>query len=59
MKYKTYKQLFLERAALLKALRAAMPILLEATEQWSNGEDCYDSAHKIALAAIAKAEVRP
>lgn len=37
------------------ALEAALPVALDAEEQWSNGEDCYSSAVAIIRAALAKA----
>lgn len=40
---------------LLNALRIAHPILLEACDKWSNGEDWYDSAMVICELAIKKA----
>ena len=41
---------------LLAACKAALPVLIEACEQWSNGEDCYTLALEKTEAAIAAAE---
>lgn len=40
---------------LYAALEAALPVALDAEEQWSNGEDCYSSVVTIIRAALAKA----
>lgn len=33
-----------QNAEYIEALKAAYPVLIEVTEQWSNGEDAYQSA---------------
>lgn len=44
-------------ASMLKALKAAKPVLVEANEKWSNGEDCYESALTLVENEINKINV--
>jgi cell division septum initiation protein DivIVA len=36
------------------AIKAAHPIVMEACEKWSNGEDCYQSALELIESAMKK-----